>query len=205
MLKETFINLVSKYTNNQYVKNDLWFDIEKRHSSKQRHYHSLNHLESVLLELLPLKKEINNWDVILFALYYHDIIYNSLKSNNEKKSADHAKIKLNELSISIAEIDLCKQHILATKLHQLQPDNDTNLFTDADLSILGFDWETYEIYFKNVRKEYVLFPDFIYRKGRAKMINHFLEMNRIFKTDYFYNKYEIQAKKNLQKELELLF
>ncbi len=204
MLKETFINLVSKYTNSQYVKNDLWFDIEKRHSVKRRHYHTLNHLENVLLELLPLRKEIKNWDVILFALYYHDIIYNSLKSDNEKKSAEHAEIKLKELSISKAEIDLCKQHILATKSHQLLANSDTNYFTDADLSILGANWVTYNLYFENVRKEYALFPSFIYRKGRKKMLNHFLEMERIFKTDYFYTKYEVQAKKNLQKEIELL-
>ena len=29
-------------------------------------------------------------------------------------------------------------------------------------------------------------------------------MDKIFKTDFFYNKFEAQVKKNLQKEMELL-
>ena len=204
MLKQTFINLVSEYTDSQYVINDLWFDIEKRYSSRKRHYHTLAHLENVLLELLPLRSQIENWNVLLFSLYYHDIIYSSLKANNEFKSAEHAENQLSQLSISKSEIELCKQHILATKLHEFSDHNDTNYFTDADLSILGKNWNSYRLFFLNVRKEYAFFPTYLYNKGRRKALNHFLEMEQIYKTDFFYKKYEIQAKENLQKEINLL-
>jgi len=204
MLKETFFNLVSKYTDNQYVKNDLWFDIEKRYSTRQRHYHTLDHLKSVLVELLPLKKEIDNWDVVLFSLYYHDIIYNFFSSKNELKSAVHATKQMQELSMSDENIELCNQHIIATKAHCQTSNSDTNYFTDADLSILGASWNTYEEYLKNVRKEYALFPKFMYVKGRKKALTHILGMTRIFKTDYFHSKYEKQARINLRKELEQL-
>lgn len=44
----------------------------------------------------------------------------------------------------------------------------------------------------------------MYNRGRKKALKHFLEMDRIFKTDYFFQKYENQARINLQKELEIL-
>jgi predicted metal-dependent HD superfamily phosphohydrolase len=72
------------------------------------------------------------------------------------------------------------------------------------LSILGQSWELYEEYFNHVRKEYSVYPDFMYNPGRKKVIHHFLNMKRIFKTDEFFNKYEEAARKNLAQELKIL-
>lgn len=124
-----------------------------------------------------------------------------MKSNNEQKSAELAKKRMTKLSIATNTIELTTQHILATASHSQSTNSDTNLFTDADLSILGLDWEKYTVYFKNVRKEYAIYPNLIYNAGRKKVINHFLDMNRIFKTDYFYDRFEAQAIANLKQEL----
>jgi len=78
------------------------------------------------------------------------------------------------------------------------------LFTDADLSILGQSWEVYFTYSKHVRKEYGQYPLFLYKKGRKKVLKHFLDMERIFKTDHFFELYEKHARVNLQRELEIL-
>ncbi len=204
MLKETFIELLTNYADNDGLTNELWKEIYKHYSEKKRHYHTLQHLDSLLTQLTAVKDEIQNWDTILFTLYYHDIIYNATKSNNEEKSAELAEKRLKQISVSNDKIELCKRQILATKSHIKSIDSDTNYFTDVDLSILGKDWKTYSSYYKNVRKEYSIYPDFIYNAGRKKVLNHFLTMDRIFKTDIFYSKFEIQAKQNLQKELELL-
>ncbi|HXL55890.1 MAG TPA: hypothetical protein VN958_06525 [Chitinophagaceae bacterium] len=44
----------------------------------------------------------------------------------------------------------------------------------------------------------------MYNEGRKKVLMHFLEMNRIFKTDEFYNQFEKQARENLKRELKEL-
>jgi len=204
VLKETFIGLLKNYTDNDRLRNELWAEIEKYYSSKKRHYHSLSHLDNLLAQLTEVKGEIHNWENILFTLYYHDIIYNSLKSDNEEKSAELAEKRMAQISVANETIELCKKQILATKSHIKSTDSDTNYFTDADLSVLGQPWETYSIYYKNVRKEYSIYPDLVYNQGRKKVLNHFLTMGRIFKTEPFYNKFERQAKQNLQKEIELL-
>lgn len=204
MLKETFIGLLTNYTDNDRLTNELWTEIEKNYSSKKRHYHTLHHLESLLAQLTDVKGKIQKWNTILFSLYYHDIVYSSLKSDNEEKSAELAEKRMKQISVSIDTIELCKNQILATKSHIKSTNSDTDYFTDADLSILGQNWETYSVYCKNIRKEYSIYPDFVYNLSRKKVLNHFLSMDRIFKTDFFHNKFEIQAKQNLQKEIELL-
>lgn len=204
MLKETFIELLTKYTDNDSLKNELWTEIKKNYSSKKRHYHTLQHLDNLLSQLTDVKSEIQNWETILFTLFYHDIIYNAIKSDNEKKSAELAEKRMKQISVSNDKIELCKKQILATKTHIKSTDSDTNYFTDADLSVLGQNLETYLLYCKNVRKEYSIYPALVYTHGRKKVLNHFLSMDRIFKTDFFYNKFETQAKHNLQKEIESL-
>ena len=134
-------------------------------------------------------------------MYYHDIVYDVLKKNNEERSALLAEKRLTVLQIPRKSIESCTRHILATKAHQTNEDPDTNFFTDADLSILGSDWDAYNTYRHQVRKEYSVYPDILYKPGRRKVLQHFLQMERIFKTDPFFDKYEGRAKFNLEKEL----
>ena len=203
-LKEIFSKLLINYTTNSSLINELWDEVEKNYSGKKRHYHTLKHLENLFTSLTEVKSEIQNWESILFTLFYHDIIYTALKSNNEENSALLAENRMQQLSVSSDITERCKKQILATKSHAKSTDSDTNYFTDADISVLGQTWEIYSLYYKNVRKEYAIYPDFIYNSGRKKVIQHFLSMDSIFKTDYFYNKFERVAKENLNKELSYL-
>jgi predicted metal-dependent HD superfamily phosphohydrolase len=204
MLNQTFLTLTQNYTPDNRLANDLWAEIETNYSNKKRHYHTLAHLENLLAQLTAIKGQIKNWDTVLFTLFYHDIVYNSLKKDNEEKSAELADSRLKSIAVPQSIIDNCKAQILATKQHLPSHDADTNYFTDADLSILGADWETYSVYSKQVRKEYSIYPALIYNPGRKKVLEHFLKMGRIFKTDYFFAKFEAHAKENLQRELNLL-
>jgi predicted metal-dependent HD superfamily phosphohydrolase len=204
MLKQTFIELILNYSKDAALANNLWNEIESKYSSKNRYYHTLNHLENLLNQLSEVKSEIQDWNCVLFTLFYHDVIYKATKSDNEEKSADFALKRMSQLPVSKQVFEICKNQILATKSHLLNQNSDTNYFTDADLSVLGQDWNSYSSYYKNVRKEYSIYPDLLYNPGRKKVLKHFIAMEKIFKTDYFYQKFESNARLNLQKELELL-
>jgi len=204
VLKTTFIALLKNYSDDDALIENLWNELAKNYSGKKRFYHTLRHLENLLLQLNSVKEEIHNWDALLFTLFYHDAIYNSLKADNEEKSAELAEKRMQQLAVPTETINRCKEQILATKSHNYSTDSDTNYFTDADLSVLGENWETYANYLGNVRKEYSIYPDLIYNPGRKKVLMHFLAMERIYKTDFFFTRYEKQAKENLQKELNLL-
>jgi predicted metal-dependent HD superfamily phosphohydrolase len=181
----------------------LWQEIEASYAKPGRHYHTLVHLESLCKELLPFRSRFDDWDAVVFSIAYHDFVYNPVRNDNEEKSAAYAVKKLKELSCADHLIDRCRSLILATKKHEAL-DDQTNLFTDADLSILGAPSNIYQDYVLKIRKEYNVYPNFLYNPGRKKVLSHFLQMKTIFKTADFFEKYEKQARLNLEAELRLL-
>ncbi len=204
MLKATFFSLVSNYTTNEALKLKCWLEIETEYSKKNRYYYTLSHLENLLKQLLEVKNSIENWDCILFCLYYHDFVYNIHKNDNEEKSAHFAEKRMLEVGVPLNLIAVSKNQIIATKQHQLSTERDTIFFLDADLSILGLPWNEYSLYYKNVRKEYCFYPNFLYNPGRKKILTQFLNMKTIFKTNHFSEKFEYQSKQNIEKEISVL-
>jgi len=203
MIRNEFFNSLDSYNTEGNDPSNLWEEIEKHYSDTSRHYHTLVHLDNLISELLPLRSRFTNWNVVVFAVAYHDIVYNASKKNNEEKSAALAVKRLNEIGMPKAAILRCGQFILATKRHE-QVDDEVDLFTDADLSILGSSSDDYRIYTNQIRKEYSIYPDFLYNPGRKKVLLHFLEMQTIYKTSSFRDKYETLARQNLQEELRSL-
>jgi predicted metal-dependent HD superfamily phosphohydrolase len=201
MLKEVFFDLLKNYTGDSALVTNFWQEIEKNYGNRSRHYHNLSHLEILYAELVACKDHIAQWEAVLFAVFYHDIVYNTFRQDNEEKSAELAAKRLASLNVPASIMEICGEMINATKGHYFSANADVNLFTDADLCILGKDWNTYANYFANIRKEYALYPDMMYRPGRKKVLQHYLGMKRIFKTEMFYRKYETVARENLTKEL----
>jgi len=203
-LKENFIQLCGSFSGEQQLINALWQEIDKKYSEKGRYYHNIHHLENMFLELKHVKECISNFPALCFSVFYHDVIYDASSKRNEEKSAEFAAIRLQKLNINAEIIDSVTAQINATKAHLLSDDHDTNYLLDADLSILGKDAETYLAYIKNIRKEYSIYPDFLYRPGRKKVLQHFLDLTHIFKTEYFKDQYEISARENIKFELNNL-
>ena len=203
-LRERWLALAQRYSTDATLASQLWEEIAENYSGSKRHYHTLEHLENLFAELENVQPQIRQWDGLSFSVFYHDVIYNVKKHDNEEQSAVFAAARLQQLNVPAEMITSCAAQINATKSHTLSEEPDTNLFTDADLSVLGKPWPQYETYFRQVRKEYAIYPDLLYKPGRKKVLRHFLEMERIFKTEVFREKYEQQARENLRRELELL-
>ena len=204
MLKDVFFLIVKKYYDNPDGAEKLWPEIEKAYTAKSRDYHNLQHLQNMYNELLACKEQVNDWETTVLSLFYHDIIYKATAKDNEEKSAGIAVKRLTLMGYPKEKTIKCRDQILATKSHALSNNNDTNLFTDADLAILGSPWDIYAGYCQQVRREYAIYPDFLYKPGRKKVLQHFLAMKTIFKTGYFIERYETAARINLEKEAALL-
>jgi len=202
MLKQRFLELMKKYSEDEIYNKKCWKEIEEYYTSKSRYYHNLDHLTNLFIEIDEVKDQITDIDSLSFVVYYHDIIYKPTKSDNEHQSALVLKESLSKTSFS--NINKCMTIIEHTKEHQLTKDKDTNLLLDMDLSILGQKKEVYIEYINNIRKEYKIYPDFMYHKGRKKVLKNLLSTNSIYKTTHFKKKYEKQAKENLRFELARL-
>ncbi|OBX21774.1 hypothetical protein BAA08_11430 [Bizionia sp. APA-3] len=201
-MQKEFLMLIRKYSDNDSYNLECWNEIEKAYCSKSRHYHNLNHIKNMLSELEKVSKYVRELDTLLFAIYYHDIIYKATKSDNEHQSA--LKFQKRISNTTFTNIKECIAQIEATKTHKLATDSDTNILLDIDLSILGKSPETYCAYSNNIRKEYQIYPDLMYNKGRKKVLKNMLDADSIYKTDFFKQAFENQARTNLKRELESL-
>lgn len=201
-LKQIYSHLLSNigFSANEIQQN--WLDLEKAYSKKSRHYHNLTHLKEMIESFELYRDKLQNPNEILFSIFYHDFVYSASKKDNELKSAEYS------LAILSENVNLNKQlvfdAICATQQHQHNVIEDINWLIDFDLKILAKDWDDYKIYFEQIRKEYRIYPDFLYKPGRAKALKHFLKNEFIFQTDEFRNLYEGKAKTNIEKEIKLL-
>lgn len=203
-LFQVFSDLLSVYRVSDQEIKTLWLDIETNYSQPSRFYHDLTHIQDMILALEPVKQEINNYDLVKMAVFYHDIIYIVTSKSNEEKSAAFAVNVLEKIGASESDTKIVADLILATKYHELSQDSDTNYLLDADLHVLGKLAVVYNCYAKNIRKEYGIYPNFLYNPGRKKVLQHFLNLASVFKTPYFIDKYEKTAQENLQTELNCL-
>lgn len=196
--------LTAKYTDNNQLANELWEEIKESYTVKKRHYHNLTHLSYMVNYAKKYHGNLFDPDTILFSIFYHDIFYDVTRKDNEQKSANIARERLSQLGVPADKITKCYTQIVATQNHVLSNDGDINYLLDFDLAILGESPNAYQEYTRKIRREYTIYPGFLYKRGRKKVLQHFLTLDRIFKTDVFYEKYEQPARDNLNTELQAL-
>ena len=203
-LKQQWIQLSSPF--DPALSGEIFEEIILAYTGKGRYYHTTDHLVHLLQLSRDYSSYLSDKTAIDFAIFFHDIVYNVTRSDNEEKSAVFAEEKLARLGFSREKTELVKNHILATKTHQPNIENNDQLFfLDFDMSILGAEELVYVDYTKRVRQEFSIFPANMYRKGRRQFLENTLATAFIFHTEPFRLRLEERARENLRKELEELF
>lgn len=193
------------YTNDLMLINQSYVNVMMAYQEETRHYHNISHL----LQLVSLQQayadRIRDNEVVLFSIFFHDMIYNARYSDNEEKSATAAVTHLRKIGFPADKTAAVNDFIIATKTHiNTQNDPDLDYFLDFDLQILGTSPEAYRQYTQQIRQEYSIYPDLLYKPGRKKAMQHFLEMPTIFRTPVFRELYEAQARQNIRAEIDTL-
>jgi len=204
-LKGQWDSLVSVYTSDKTIQDDAFQILKQKCSEKGRFYHNLSHVKTLLTLLESLKDKIQDHNVIRFSIWFHDIIYDTKRNDNEEESARLTSEILGRLQVNTERRKMVRDLILATKDHRGRNlTSDAKLFLDMDLAILGASEEVYNEYSRAIRKEYLWISEPMYRKGRKKVLKSFLERERIYFTDEMKIRYEEQARKNMDSEIRAL-
>ncbi len=172
------------------------------YGAPERHYHGLQHIHNLLTQVSDY--QVKDRVVVELAIWFHDVVYNALRADNEAKSADWALAFLQTTSLEPARQARVADLIRRTQDHtQPQPPSDADLllFLDADLSILGAPAAAYWDYARQVRREYRLVPDLLYRPGRRKVLAKLLAAPVLFHTPALQAALDAPARRNLQAEL----
>jgi predicted metal-dependent HD superfamily phosphohydrolase len=169
-----------------------------------RHYHTLDHIASLLGLLDQYGDGIGHRDILALAILFHDVVYDSARSDNEEASASLAAERLSALGLPPQATAEVARYILATRHRQNADPIDTAglaLLLDLDLSILGATPAQYRAYAEAIRREYAFVPDDLYRTGRRRVLEAFLARERIYRTDRLAALWEGPARANLAAEL----
>ncbi|MFX1704236.1 hypothetical protein PV783_09800 [Chitinophaga sp. CC14] len=175
------------------------------YQSHGRYYHNWSHIQQLVSLQQAYVHQLTDPEAVLFAIFFHDIIYNPLQPDNEERSAAAAVTHLHKINYPVEKNTKVSDFIIATKTHiNTHHDPDLDYFLDFDLQILGASPETYRAYAQQIRQEYQVYPDDVYIPGRRKVLQHFLEMPAIYVTPAFRELYETAARTNIQAELNTL-
>lgn len=167
---------------------------------QNRPYHNLIHLAYMfnMLEISNISPERKS-DLIL-AIFYHDFVYDTARTDNEAASAAAAYGCYGEHLYVMTGInfDNVQNLIMTTTHNQNNLTGDMALIADLDLSILGtFNKNAWLDYNNAIRKEYAAYSDQEYCPARIAVLQSFLDRPRIFHTDFFHNRFEAKARENI--------
>lgn len=170
-----------------------------------RRYHGLQHLGFLFAEIEAQADQISDLPRLTYAAWFHDAIYKSWRGDNEQRSADWAQAALVDMGATSDLASRVHSLILATADHAGGgTDADDALFLDMDCAILGADPDAYDQYARQVRAEHLWAPPQSYKKGRAAFLTRQLQRERLFHTAAYQDRFEAQARANMQRELAKL-
>lgn len=205
-LRATWLETMKGYCQDERLILEHFNNIRNAYSKKGRVYHTLAHLQYLFSYYLRLSRQFSTPSVVFWAIMYHDIVYETaIDAGNEEKSARQAAAGLRMLGVSEDAIAQVQAIILDTQFHQVRHAEqvpDAPSFLDMDLAILGSDAQTYALYAKQIRQEYRQYPDDVYCPGRIGVLERLLLRDVIYRTPYFFQTLEQQARTNLRKEIQ---
>lgn len=171
-----------------------WREIESHYSEPHRRYHTLAHIRDMM--------QFVNGEAAIAAVWFHDIVYDPSRTDNEVASARMAATALRELGFTLLTIDVVTQLIRATETHESGGLPQQALsFLDADLAILGSPRERYTEYRDAIRGEYAFLSDDAFIRLRRTVLDRFLSRPRIYFTESMRDRYESQARANIEWEI----
>lgn len=179
-----------------------WFaQLTAAYNQSHRYYHNTNHITHCLQQFDQAVHLTRNPCEVEFAIWLHDAVYDSQASDNEEKSAELACQILSAAGGHRTIIQRVETLILDTRHDRPPNTGDARFLVDIDLSSLGHSPEQYDQYEKAIREEYAWVPMDLYRQKRRQILTGFLNRPKIYHTDLFSNRYETQARANIQRVL----
>ncbi len=170
MLKH--IDVLKKYYSEEKIE-----DILKRWNEPHRYWHNTDHLKEVLYRIDKLNS-INDmeYEILVISAFFHDIVYNPQKKNNENKSIElfqkyspklppgymSSVIKIIKNSANYPEISLDKLSVMFWVM-----DNDP---------IINKNFENFKDYEDKIKKEYGFVPTPTYKRERLKFLSKYIDL-----------------------------
>lgn len=172
--------------------------LRRAYDEPHRRYHTSRHIDDCLKKLAAWP-DLTPQDrrLLTLAIWWHDAVYDPRTVDNETRSAELAVADLLDLGATREEADEVARLIRLTAGHEVEPgDRLGEALVSIDLSILAAPQDAYDAYARAVRAEYAHVPDEAWRRGRADVLQRFLDAPVIFPDRTFRAAHEAAARAN---------
>jgi predicted metal-dependent HD superfamily phosphohydrolase len=181
-----------------------WAAVVAAWSEPHRRYHDLGHLAAVLGLVGELEAAAADPAAVRLAAWYHDVVYDPTRDDNEEVSAGRARAGLRGL-VDAGRIAEVERLILLTAGHDAADDDPNGaVLCDADLAVLASPPDAYAAYASAVREEYGHLPDDVFTTGRIAVLEHLLALPALYRLPTVAVQWTPRARANLTAELTLL-
>lgn len=161
-----------------------------------RHYHNFEHIADMFQGAV----EHGASNAQMWAILFHDIVYDARRTDNEERSAEMA-VEYLQGTLPDDQVEAVRLMVLSTKAHKpLIPQ--AELVIDLDMRPLAVDPQTFERNRALIRKEYAHVSDADFARGTAAFARGVLAYDQIFYTPFFIDRYEADARRNLKTLLQ---
>ncbi|XP_033336590.1 uncharacterized protein LOC117226414 [Megalopta genalis] len=192
---------------------DTWFTkLQEVYSEEKRTYHNLDSLREKLNCYYEIKDNLKNPQAVLLALFFQNFEYDPKALDGENKNLEHFNTFADEADIGEELREEASELLKVAATHSTDAHKiggafggeDAHYFLDLDMAVLGSSPESYAEYREKIRGEYSFLSEPMYTALRLKVLQNFVQIPNIFASKEFREKYEEQARQNIQAEVELL-
>jgi predicted metal-dependent HD superfamily phosphohydrolase len=181
-----------------------WAALVAAWSEPHRRYHGLAHLAGVLGLVGELAGDAADPAAVALAAWYHDVVYDPERDDNEQVSAERARAGLRGL-VPDERVDEVARLVLLTAGHSPEAgDANGAVLCDADLAVLAGPPDAYAAYASAVRAEYGHLTDEEFTAGRIAVLERLLAMPLLYRLPAVADVWTPRARANLTAELALL-
>ncbi|GMR35234.1 hypothetical protein PMAYCL1PPCAC_05429, partial [Pristionchus mayeri] len=190
------------------VRQKWWNKILDAH--KNRRFSGVKHLERMFAEFDKHKDCLKDRYAFAFAIFFKNIVYNTMKSNNPEMSAALLRQFSQETTFDqenrVAEliIESGKGSSDVNLQEGAYGEDDLHYLIDFDLAFLGDTPENFVEHEMAMRSEFYHLSDVEYAMQRLKTFRFFVQIPNIYATKALRDQYEAKARANIATEIEVL-
>jgi len=179
---------------------NMFYVLKRAYNERHRRYHDAGHIRQCLEDFGPARDMMREPLSVELAIWFHDAVLVTGASDNESRSAELAQEMLwaggvpDKVAVRVPAL------IMATKHDEkLSPrDPDAIMLVDIDLSPLGAHPKLFDDNAQRIRREMNMSNKEFFRK-QALFFKKLFERQNIYGTDLFHDKYEKQARRNIER------
>lgn len=178
----------------------VWTMVHNHYTEPARSYHTLEHIEYCLSAFHYTARLADDPTAVEAAIWFHDVIYDTTRTDNEEASARRAIICLETMGFSAGFQQKVARLIRVTTHTTTPQEQDEKLIADVDLSPLGKSWKEFQADNRAIRKEYDWVPQKEYVEKRVELLSKLLKRG-IYYLPHFEKKYGRRAYSNLSRAI----